>query len=74
MSTVGCCCRVPGGFALRGVSVSASVYVVKQNDREAAHLKAREERAFKEKRVVLSSKAVPIHSCYRSLAVIWFLS
>lgn len=50
MSTVGCCCRVPGGFALRGVSVSASVYVVKQNDREAAHLKAGEERASERSR------------------------
>lgn len=54
MSTVRCCCRVPGGFALRGVSVSASVYVVKQSDREAAHLKAGEERASKRSRYTRS--------------------
>lgn len=63
MSTVGCCCRVPGGFALRGVSVSASVYVVKHSDREAAHLKAGEE---------LQREADTLVRC--SLAVIWSLS
>lgn len=39
MSPLWCCCGVPGGFTLTGISVSAPVYLVKQNEMKAAHLK-----------------------------------
>lgn len=44
-----CCCGVPGGFALAGISVSASVCLVKQNDTKAAYLKTTEMESLKKK-------------------------
>lgn len=49
MSLLWCCCELPGGFTLAGITVSASVYLVKQNDMKAAHLTRLKRKMFAQK-------------------------
>ena len=58
-----CCCGVPGGFVLASISVSASVYLVKQNDMKAATSEDHRDGEFKEEDVLTSKMKVYQHIC-----------
>ena len=66
MSLLWCCRGVPGGFALSGISLSVSFYLVKQNDMKATHLKTRDGE-YKEKDILKRKAKV-----WRNISMVYF--